>query len=167
MKKIILPETLTKYDFSKLAKKESNGRKKLRLLGMHHLQCGNTLKATGLALGVTSRTVSNWLSNFKSQGLGGLSDKAHTGRNGYLNKIDSNELRMEIEALQESRQGGRIRGIDVIEHLYSKYSINYHKNSIYRVLKKLGLVWITVRSKHPNSDIEKQEAFKKTLKKIS
>jgi len=120
VKKLILPETINQYDFSKLARRESNGRVKLRLLAMHHLQHGKRLKETGFAVNVTSRTVSNWLKGFKINGLRGLFDKPHTGRHGYLHGLDSVTLCKEIELLQRNCDGGRIRGSDIIEHLKSK-----------------------------------------------
>lgn len=165
-KKLLLPESIKLYDFGKLARKESNARTKLRLIALYHLKKGKSLKEIAAALTVTSKTVSNWLKSFKVAGLEGLVDKPHLGRNGYLQGINQEQLRMEIENLQAIRNGGRIRGNDIIEYLSGKYNVAYHKNSIYKVLKHLGMVWITARSKHPNSDIKQQEAFKKTLKKM-
>ncbi|MFI0435987.1 MAG: winged helix-turn-helix domain-containing protein [Parachlamydiaceae bacterium] len=37
--------------------------------------------------------------------------------------------------------------------------------SLYRLLHRAGLSWMTGRSQHPKADLERQEAFKKTLKK--
>jgi transposase len=39
--------------------------------------------------------------------------------------------------------------------------------SVYNTLQRVGLVWITGRSQHPKANLEAQEAFKKTLEKMS
>lgn len=41
--------------------------------------------------------------------------------------------------------------------------MDYHRDTIYRVLKRLGMSWMTGRSQHPKADPEKQNDLKKTL----
>ena len=38
----------------------------------------------------------------------------------------------------------------------------YSVNGIYELLARIGMSWISARSKHPQADINAQEAFKKT-----
>ena len=46
-----------------------------------------------------------------------------------------------------------------------KFGVKCCLSSTYVYLKRANLVWITGRSKHPNTDLEKQSSFKKTSKK--
>jgi transposase len=48
----------------------------------------------------------------------------------------------------------------------NKFGIEPSKSTVYGTLKRVDLVWITGRSIHPEADVEAQEAFKKTLKKM-
>ena len=48
-----------------------------------------------------------------------------------------------------------------------EFGVSYANGSIYRVLKHLGMSWISARSQHPKANQEKQAAFKKTLENLS
>jgi transposase len=69
--------------------------------------------------------------------------------------------------LGANRKGGRIRGKDVVELLEKQFNVKSSLRSVYNTLQRVGLVWITGRSQHPKANLEAQEAFKKTLEKMS
>ena len=69
--------------------------------------------------------------------------------------------------MQENRTGGRIRAKDVHEMIKRTYGKSLSNGSLYRLLHRVGLSWITGRSIHPKADIEKQIDFKKNSKKKS
>ena len=50
----------------------------------------------------------------------------------------------------------------VQRYIQQLFSVNYHQNSIYKLLKTLNITWTTSRSKHPEQSEEAQENFKKT-----
>ena len=66
--------------------------------------------------------------------------------------------------MQDNRDGGRITGNEIREHIEKKYNKTFKNNSIYDLLHRLGLSWVSSRSKHPKSDEKKQKAFKQTFK---
>ena len=70
-----------------------------------------------------------------------------------------------MEALQETRKGGRIRGEDIQVLLKEKFFVDYALPSVYNVLERCELSWISSRSKHPKSDPVLQENFKKNSEK--
>ena len=47
--------------------------------------------------------------------------------------------------------------------LKKKFNAGYSANSIYDLLERLNIVWITGRSIHPKADKEAQEEFKKKV----
>lgn len=49
--------------------------------------------------------------------------------------------------------------------LKENFCVDHALPSVYHVLERCGLSWISARSKHPNSDPEAQEDFKKNFKK--
>ncbi len=76
------------------------------------------------------------------------------------------KFRQLVEALQENRTGGKVarsRYYQVL--LREKFCIDHALPSVYHVLKRCGLSWISSRSKHPKSDPVAQEDFKKNFKK--
>ena len=152
---------LNDYDFETLSKTEPDPKRRLRLLGLQHLKEGRKPSWVADALKKTSETIRNWLKVFEAEGLDGLSDKSGRGSKPYLAKEERKKIREEIIQLQESREGGRITGQDIVDFLKENYDVKFHINSIYRFLKQLDLVWITGRSVHPKANLEEQENFKK------
>jgi transposase len=67
-----------------------------------------------------------------------------------------------VMRLQEQRSGGRITGRDIRTLLAEQFQVACCLNSVYNLLARLNLVWITVRSKHPKQSQASQDAFKKT-----
>ena len=58
-------------------------------------------------------------------------------------------------------QGGRLMGKDIQKYIQETFDVNYCVRNIYRLMKGLGIVWITSRSMHPKQDPAAQESFKK------
>ena len=66
--------------------------------------------------------------------------------------------------------GGRITGKQLQSIIAKEFSIKCCLQTIYNTLHKLKFSWITSRSKHPKSDPEIQELYKKfstTIKKVT
>ena len=155
---------LEDYDFETLSKQEGRPRKRIRLLGLQHLKEGRTQTWVASALKVAQRTVWCWSKTFREEGLDGLSDKPGGGAKPYLSVEQKQKIAKEIEQLQEDREGGRIKGQDVVDFLKNKYNTKFHINSIYRFLREIDLVWITGRSVHPKANLQEQEKFKKKFR---
>ena len=68
---------------------------------------------------------------------------------------------MAVQELQQTRDGGVIIGQDVLQLIQQKYNKVCSLKSAYNLLNRASLVWISSRSKHPNSDQMKQQMFKK------
>ena len=71
---LILPNDFQKHDFLDLIKKEPHPRKRIRLLAMHHIQLGKSLKAVSALVQYHWATVQRWLKQFKKYSFEGLSD---------------------------------------------------------------------------------------------
>jgi transposase len=55
-----------------------------------------------------------------------------------------------------------INGEMLQTYIQRAFSISYHQNSIYTLLKSLNITWTTSRSKHPQQSEEAQDNIKKT-----
>lgn len=157
-----LPNTINAYDFGALAKQKRNARVRLRLIGFAHLKDGNSITATAKMCRVKRSTVYDWLDRFEQDGLEGLQEKEGRGRKSKLPKDQHLVFREVVLELQNCRPGGRIRGSDVLELMKTRYGVDPALSTVYNILKRADLVWITGRSIHPKADVEAQEAFKKT-----
>jgi transposase len=112
---------------------------------MAHLQAGRDYHEIAAALRVPKITVQGWVQRFKADGLDGLRESRRSGAKRKLATAQEAGFKAAAMRLQGQRPGGRVTGHDI------------------RVLlARLGLVWITVRSKHPKQSQAGQDTFKKT-----
>jgi len=152
-------------DFFQFAKRESHPKTRIRFLALGHLQSGKTKNEVAHMFQVSLTALRKWLLRFLSGGIDGLRPKAGKGRKRKLSSEQEEEFRQQVEQLQESLEGGRIRGQDVQVLLKEKFCVDHALPSVYHVLERCGLSWISARSKHPKSNLEAQEDFKKNSKK--
>ena len=127
-----------------------------------HLQAGREYDEIALFLGVEKETVKGWIKRFRKGGLDGLKESPRSGAKRKLLISQDAEFKASVLALQEEREGGRITGKDVQILLQDDFQVSCVLSSTYNYLHRVDLSWITVRSKHPKQDQEKQDTFKKT-----
>jgi transposase len=155
-------EGIEKYDFDKLAKTDGSARERRRFLAFAHLREGKTFTDTAAAVRVKLRSLMRWIKRFRQDGFEGLKDKPGRGLKPLLSVECRPAFRQAVLELQENKKGGRIRGIDILELMRTKYGLDPSLRTVYDTLKRADLVWITGRSIHPKTDLEAQEDFKKT-----
>ena len=159
-------QKLSEERFIELAKREGHARTRLRLIALEHLKEGKSCLEVAVMLKVSRISVRHWLNRFLREGIEGVKEKKRSGRKQVLPKQKEEEFRLEVEKLQEGRNGGRIRVKDIQVMLKEVFCCDYEIKSVYDLLNRLGMSWITARSQHPQSDPQQQEDFKKTLKKM-
>jgi transposase len=155
-----------KEDFKSLYKERGQQRYGIRLLALWKMQEGLTTKQVSIFIGKTEKTIRKWCRLYESGGVESLMSIS-SGR-GLKVKIKERELlKEEIENLQKNKTGGRIKCGDIVRFVEEKFNINYSNSGMYKLLKRLGFVWITSRSRHPKSNPEQQLEFKKNSKRKS
>jgi len=157
-----LPSNFMEYDFAQLARKEKNARACIRYTGLDNLQKGKGIREVSRILSVHENSVKNWVKRFRKNGIEGLKDQSGRGAKRKLPTEQEQGFREAVLKLQANRKGGRIRGADVLELMKKKFGIDCCLDTAYESLKRANLVWITSRSRHPKTDEEAQESFKKT-----
>jgi len=151
-----------KEDFYRFYRKERKGYAKIRLLAMHHLQRGLTTKDIANIVGYPRQTIWEWVQWYEKGGLPRLQARpTNRGRKSLLTPAQEMFLKEEVIKLQDARSGGKVTGEDINKHIETLWGVRFAEGSIYTVLKRLELVWITGRSRHPKSDPKAQEIFKK------
>jgi len=162
-----LKYNLNDYNFLELYKNESNPRVRMRFLGMQHKQEGKSFVHIAEILKVTRQAVMEWYQWFSEYGIDGLYDDQRRGRTPFLARGDEDKFLKELDDLQSKNEGGRATAKDIQKMLEEKFSAKYEHDSVYRLLERLNVVWITGRSIHPKADKEAQEEFKKKVPRIS
>lgn len=151
-------------DFFALAKMEKHPRTRVRFLALGHVKNDKKKQDVAKMFNVHTVTLRNWIMAFLNKGVSGLQEGRRSGRRKKLSQEKEEEFRQQIERLQEELPGGRIRGQDIQVLLKEKFCVDYKLSSVYDVLARCDVSWISARSKHPKSDQMAQEEFKKNSK---
>jgi transposase len=160
-----MPSEIYIHDFGKLSRREKNGRVRIRLLGLYHIQQGRTYQETANILQVEVTAPKQWVKRLGRGGLAGIQEQSGRGRKRKLKVEEHDRFCKAVEELQRKRVGGRIRAKDIQGLLEEEFNIHYALSSVYNTLHEAGMSWITGRSQHPKADVEMQETFKKSLKR--
>ena len=152
---------LKNIDFTALAKRETNARKKLRLLALAHFKDGVNKATIARMLKVSRGSINKWVALFLQNGLAGLETKPSPGRPPKLTSVECEKVSAFIAESSRSSKGGRLIATDIQRYIEHNFGVQYQQSNIYRLLHGLGFSWITSRSKHPKQSEEAQEDFKK------
>jgi len=164
-RKVKLPKELQDYNFAALARTESHARTRQRFLVLSHIKEGSTVTEVAKNFRISRSTIHTWLRRLEAEGIDGLQEKEGRGAKQKLSSDQHEAFKKAVLELQHNREGGRIRGEDVLKLMEEKFNVDCSIDTVYRTLSRVNLVWISGRSKHPKSDPEAQEEFKKTSKK--
>ena len=144
-------------------KKESHGRNRIRLLAMHYLQLGKSLKFVSELVKSHCTTLQAWLARLRQFGFDGLFESPRSGAPRKLQTNQEDFLYDKIKTLSEDKTNGYITGKELHQLLIEKYNTQCSLRTVYNSLHRLGFSWITSRSIHPKSSVIAQDTYKKTL----
>ncbi len=167
MKRIATVDFISKYqhiDFQKMARTEACPRVRERLLAIFNLMSGKNRKEAAASVGRHSEWLRQWILRYDQSGYEGLFDHKRSGQPKYLTDKQETELVEKIIKLQDQRDGGRITAEEIRQLIIKEYNVEYKHRGVYDLLYRLGLSWVSSRSKHPKSDPVVQKKFKQTFK---
>lgn len=160
-RKAVLPLEIYNHDFARLAKRASHGRTRIRLLGLAQIQDGKSYTEVASRLKVHVKSVMNWVNRLVAEGLDGIQERPGRGAKPKLSWHLEKKFEETVLQAQEQLPGGRIKGKDIQKILSEQFNITCSLTTVYNTLKRLKLVWISARSKHPNHNQIAQDDFKK------
>jgi transposase len=156
-----LPDEFYQEDLISLCKTEPIAQVRLRYIVLSHIQDGKSIEATARMVRSSTRAVTNWISRYKNGGLEALKNQPGRGAKRRLSSDMESKFCNRIREEQNNRNGGRLRGEDIKKILHDEFGVECSLSSTYGVLKRVGMSWITSRSRHPKQSHEEQELFKK------
>ena len=159
-------------DLQRLAKRTQHGRTRLRIQGIILGLQGQSSQAIGAALGVSSRSVRDWVRRYNTGGSAALVEQPRQGRPAFLKEEDIPRFRARIEAGAQpadgvcSLRGADIQriGADIQRILEEEFSTSYRLNGVYDLLHRLGYSSLMPRPRHAQADKERQDEFKKSVR---
>jgi transposase len=156
-------DQLQPYDFDRLARKEPDGRRRLRLIALAHLKEGKSCREVSAALHACRHAVMRWVQWFIAGGVARLAGMPHDWSTQRLAKAQEEAFRQAVEQLQCECGGGRVRGEDIRQLLARQFGVAYSLSGVYDLMKRLGMVWISARTVSSSADPVAQAEFKKNV----
>jgi transposase len=141
----------------------------LRLYAVYQVALGQPSRKLEEVYNTSFKQITNWVHRFEKEGIDGLRDKEGRGRIARLNKEQRERLSLLLNE-QPDKHGynsATWTGPMVIEWIEKNYGIVYKKAQIYNIIKSLGFSYQKGKGIFPETDVEKQDVFKTSLKKTS
>ena len=158
-----MTEDFKLFPFLEYYKKNRSKKYILRCLACHYIQEGKSYKEISKMIKYSKQTIGEWVKMYNEGGIDKmLSIREGRGRKARIDNNKKEEFNEFVVQLQKDRDGGRIIGDDIISMIKDKYNESYSVSGVYKLLKRMDMSWVSARSIHTKTDLEVQEAFKKT-----
>ena len=151
-------------DLRKLARKEDDGKVASRFLAIASALDGLTRNQAAKQAGMDRQILADWVHRYNDGGVEGLRDKPKGHPKRLLTPEQEAAIKARVLAGPDSETDGLVRWrcVDIQAFIAETYKIQLHKRTVAKLLTRMGLSHISVRPKHPKSDSEAQDTFKKT-----
>jgi putative transposase len=157
---IELGEDYCADDLRGLARKSRDAKQARRLMALAGVADGLS-RADAAAFGLMDRqTLRDWVHRFNAEGPEGLIDRKSTGPKPKLTAEQLATLKEIVTAGPDPAIDG-----DLVKLIKTRFGVDYHENSIGKLLRSLGFSHVSARPRHPKQDPETITAFKKTSRK--
>jgi transposase len=155
---------MTASELRAAAKRAKDGSAARRMLALAMVFDGADRKTAAKTCGMDRQTLRDWVHRYNAEGLSGLYDRQLPGPAPKLSGEQLAELAGLVEAGPDPARHGvvRWRRVDLRDELERRFGVALHERSVGKLLAKLGYRRLSVRPRHPQTDEEAQEAFKKT-----
>jgi len=145
-----------------LAKQEQDARLRIQLQAIILAKQKRPAPDIAKNLGQGRRTVQQWIHDYNAGGIEGLADK-RGGNHRHLTEEQEEQLRRRLDAGALKEDGVcSLRAADVRSIIQQQFGKLYKPSGLYDLLHRLGYSYLCPRPRHPKSDPQVQEAFKKT-----
>jgi transposase len=154
---------ITTKELAGLIRKAKDGRVRQRLMAMKFIAQGHTIPQVAARMDIAERPLRKWLHRFNAQGPEGLKDAYRPGQPPKLNNNAIERFKSRIrQGVTKTDAVCSLRAKDIQQILHKEFGISYSLGGTYFLLHRLGFSCLCPRPRHPQADIEAQEAFKKT-----
>ena len=155
---------LTAADVRAAAAKSRDARAARRMLAIALVLEGVERRTAAETCGMDRQTLRDWVHRYNAEGLTGLSNRRGAPRPRRLDPGQVSEFVSWLEAGPDPAADGvvRWRRQDLRARIASTFGVELHERTVGKYLAALGYRRLSVRPRHPRTDPEAQEAFKKT-----
>src|ERR1700737_4260665 len=146
------------------AARTAGAKQARRILAIAMVLDGHSRRLAAQAGGMERQTLRDWVHRYNADGLTGLADRPRPGRQPRLTEAQRCEVAEWVESGPDLKTDGvvRWRCADLRDRIAAKFHVHQHERCVGKLLKKLNFSSMSVRPMHPQSDLDAQQAFKKT-----
>lgn len=159
---------ITRKELSAVVLRREAGRTKdakasRRMLALALVLEGRSRTEAAEICGMDRQTLRDWVHRYNAEGLAGLADRALPGRAPMLNPEQMSELAAIVEKGPDPETDGvvRWRRIDLCQVVERRLSVRVAERTMGAILHRLGFARLSARPRHPQSDSQAQELYKK------
>lgn len=156
---------LTAAELRTAAARSRDAQAARRMLALALVLEGVDRKTAAETCGMERQTLRDWVHRYNAEGLAGLSNRRAAPRSRRLDTGQLGELVSWLEAGPDPAVDGvvRWRRQDLQRRITDRFGVELHERTVGKYLAALGYRRLSVRPRHPKTDPEAQETFKKTL----
>jgi len=160
---VITRTNLTGSELRAAAARSRDAQAARRMLALALVLEGVDRKTAAETCGMDRQTLRDWVHRYNAEGLAGLSNHRGGSRPRRLDPDQVSELVAWLEAGPDPAMDGvvRWRRQDLKRRIATRFGVELHERTVGKYLAALGYRRLSVRPRHPRTDPEAQEAFKK------
>ena len=160
----ITRKELSAGELRSAAGRTSNAPAARRMLALALVLEGVGRETAARSCGMDRQTLRDWVHRYNAEGLAGLSNRRSPGRPPGLTAEQKATLAERVEKGPDPEVDGvvRWRRVDLQRWIEAEFGVVMHERTVGKQLAALGFRRLSVRPRHPKSDPEAQDVFKKT-----
>jgi transposase len=134
-----------------------------RMLALAFVLDGRSRTEAAESCGMDRQTLRDWVHRYNEEGLAGLADRPLPGRTPMLDADQMRDLAAIVERGPDPETDGvvRWRRIDLCDVMERRCGVRVAERTMGSILRRLGFAKLSARPRHPRSDAEAQELYKK------
>ena len=154
---------LTAAELRRAAGKSRDAKAARRMLALALVLEGADRKTAAETCGMDRQTLRDWVHRYNAEGLDGLTNNPGGARPRRLDAGQLAELASWVEAGPDPAVDGvvRWRRQDLERRIAERFGVEVHERTVGKYLAALGYRRLSVRPRHPKTDPEAQDRFKK------
>jgi transposase len=140
----------------------------LRLYAVYQVSKGQSSRKLEELYNTSFKQITNWVHRFEKEGIEGLKDKKGRGRKERLTLNQKQSISNLLKNESPTQYGFNTEtwtGPLLIIWIKKEFNIEYKRSQIYNIIKSIGFSYQKGKGVFPEADKQKQEDFKKGLKK--
>src|SRR6516164_2534671 len=163
MPALAIRDEIGSEELRRRARRERDGRVSARLIAIANAREGMDRASAARLAGMDRQTLRDWVHRYNAHGIAGLCNRPAPGRRPKLSEGQMAALKAMVLAGPDPvvDKITRWRIVDLCRWVEERWGVSYSETGMLRVLWSLDLSHRKTRPRHPQTNEEAQQAFKK------